>query len=355
MVAGALGTRMGWADEPLDPRVAGIVSESFLIDTHNHVDLPLTAAEQPGPDLEIAGEMKRQGLSAICMAFATDYQPGDAWDRFRNGLDASDRQLARNGIKRALTGGDLTAAHKAHQPIVVQSVEGAHFLQGKIERVEEAQRRGLRHFGLLHDSDASVPLGDVYTNPPRLGGLTNFGAEVIGACNRLGIVVDLAHADLATTRAALKVSRHPVLVSHTGLATRPGSDARMAEMMRPRLISPEQARMVASEGGLIGVWTHLAATPLEFAQNLRAMADVIGVDHVCIGTDTKLTTPTPHPGWDQGGVRVGERTRLVWASQQAGFYQVVVDAMLKTGFKRDEIARIGGGNYLRLFSEATRG
>ena len=78
-----------------------------------------------------------------------------------------DRQLERNGIKRSLTPADVRTDHKNHQPTVIQSVEGAHFLQGHLERVEEAYKRGLRHFGLLHDSDAPVPLGDVYTNALR--------------------------------------------------------------------------------------------------------------------------------------------------------------------------------------------
>lgn len=53
--------------------------------------------------------------------------------------------------------------------------------------------------------------------------------------------------------------------------------------------------MIANSGGLIGIWTHLSDTPLEYARNIRALADVIGVEHVCIGTDTKLTTPINHP------------------------------------------------------------
>ena len=131
----------------------------------------------------------------------------------------------------------------------------------------------------------------------------------------------------------------------------------MAQMMRPRLISKEQARMVANAGGLIGVWTHLADTPLEYARNVRALVDVIGVDHVCIGTDTKLTQPSPRPngpppdgphpsGPGPGGpspgpqyARVGERTNQAWQDETAGFYYVVVGAMLKTGFNRDEIAK----------------
>ena len=162
--------------------------------------------------------------------------------------------------------------------------------------MEEAYDRGLRQFGLLHDSDASVPLGDVYTNPPRFGGLTTFGAAVIKKCNRLCILIDLAHATAQTTETALKVTTRPVIISHTGLDTQLGSNPRMAEIMRPRLISKEQARIVADHGGLVGVWTHLADTPLEYARNIRAMADVIGIDQVCIGTDTKLTQPSRRPG-----------------------------------------------------------
>jgi microsomal dipeptidase-like Zn-dependent dipeptidase len=369
-----LGSRAGWAAETTDPRVAEIVANTIGIDTHNHVDVPLTAAEMPGPDIDLAGEMKRSSLSAICMTFGTDYQPGDAYDRFLNGLASMDRQLQRNGMRRSLTANDLRAAHRNRHPTVIESVEGGHFLQGHIGRVEEAYGWGLRHLGLLHDSDASVPLGDVYTNPARYGGLTLFGASVIKECNRLGIVIDLAHANLQTTEAALKVTTRPVIISHTGLDTQLGSNAFMAQMMRPRLISKEQAKMVAHAEGLVGVWTHLSDTPLEYARNVRALVDVIGVDHVCIGTDTKLTQPAPRPsgpppggprpdgagpggagpgGPPQGGPgpgpRVGERTNQAWQDQTAGFYYVVVDAMLKTGFTPDEIGKIGGGNFLRVF------
>ena len=364
-----------------DPRVADIVARTIGIDTHNHIDVPLTAAEMPGPNPDLAGEMKRSGLSAICMTFATDYQPGDAYDRFVKGLASMDRQLERNGMKRSLTPDDVRTAHKNSQPTVIQAIEGGHFLQGHPERVEEAYGRGLRHFGLLHDSDASVPLGDVYTNPPRYGGVTPFGAAVIRACNRLGILIDLAHANMHTTEAALRITTRPVIISHTGLDTQPGSDPRMAQMMRPRLISKEQARIVANAGGLVGVWTHLTDTPLDYARNVRALVDVIGVDHVCIGTDTKLTQPSPRPMGPppggppsggrgpggptpggppsggprpgQQGPRAGERTNQAWQDQTAGFYHVVVDAMLRTGFTPDDIGKVGGGNFLRVFDSVT--
>ena len=193
-----------------------------------------------------------------------------------------------------------------------------------------------------------------YTNPPRFGGLTAFGTSVIKECNRLGMLIDLAHADLETTKAALKVTTRPVIISHTGLDTQLGGDPRMAQMMRPRLIGKEQARWVADAGGLIGVWTHLADTSLDYARNVRALVDVIGVDHVCIDTDTKLTQPSSRPGGDQHPLRISERTNQAWPDQTTGLYYVVVDAMLKTGFTPDEVGMIGGGNFLRVFGAVVK-
>lgn len=365
-----------WTINETDPRIAAIVAKTISVDTHNHIDVPINAAELPGPKVDLAGEMKLSGLSAICMTFAVDYQqlinPGDAYTRFINGMEAMDKVLNRNHIKRSLNLADLQSAHKKHQPTVIQSVEGGHFLEGKLERLSEAYDRGLRHLGLLHDNDASVPLGDIFTKPPQWGGLTAFGAEVIKACNQLGILVDLAHCTNETTNAALKVANQPVIISHTGLDTRLGQNPSMAKMMLPRLISKEQAKIVADAGGVIGVWTHLSDSPLEYAQNVRALVDIVGIDHVCIGTDTKMTpsyrpadnkkSDPPHgnpnqkgAGDDKKNVRVGERTNGAWQNQEAGFFYAVIEALLNVGFNEDEIIKFGGGNFCRIFDAATAG
>ncbi len=107
-----------------DSRVSDIVATSLGIDTHNHIDVPLTAAEMPGPDLDLAGEIKRSGLSAMCMTFATDYQPGDAYDRFLTAMASMDRQLGRNGMKRSFTPAGVSNARENRQPTVIQAVEG---------------------------------------------------------------------------------------------------------------------------------------------------------------------------------------------------------------------------------------
>jgi len=355
-IAVAQNPLTAWAIENRDDeRIAKIVAGTIGIDTHNHIDVPLTTAEVPGPKIDLAGEIKRSGLSAICMTFATDYQKGDPYERFLNGLTSMDQQLKSNGMKRSLNLADLRAAHKKQQPTVIQSVEGAHFLDGHLDRLPVAYERGLRLLTLLHDSDATVPLGDVFTNPPRFGGLTSFGAEVIKECNRLGILIDLSHANAETVTAALKVASHPLLVSHTGLDTQLGQNANMARMMKSRLISREHAKFIADTGSVIGVWSHLADTPLEYAQNIRAMVDVVGIEHVCIGTDTKLT-PAYRPPGDAHTGRWGMEggSNQIWKDQKSGFYYTVVDALLKTGFSADEIGKIGGGNFCRVFDMATK-
>jgi microsomal dipeptidase-like Zn-dependent dipeptidase len=402
----------GWAADEMDPKVVSIVASTIGIDTHNHIDVPLTAADVPGPDLDLVGEMKRSGLSAICATFAVDYQrlgqPGVAYERFQSALASMEVQLARNHMRRALTLKDLQTAHQQGQPTVIQAVEGGHFLEGHLDRLGVAYQQGLRVLGLLHDSDASVPLGDIYTNPPHWGGLTEFGASVVRECNRLGILIDLTHSSADTVAAALKISTQPMAFTHTGLDTRLGNNPSMGQMMRPRLISKEHAKVIADAGGVVGIWTHLVDSPAEYVQAVRAMADVVGIDHVCIGTDTKLTPPArfggfggpggpggpgggPNsgpggPGTGQIGVpngfggpdggtnrvgrpdgdrrgpgpgggrpRVGERTNQVWADQKVGFYFAVVAEMVKQGFTAEEIGKVGGGNFCRAFDAATAG
>jgi membrane dipeptidase len=359
-----LNPLLSWTISEIDPKVARIVANTIAIDTHNHIDVPLNLSELPGPKVDLAGEMKKSGLSAISMTFAVDYQklesPGDAYSRFITGLDAMDIVLKDNGIKRSLNLSDLKYYHKKHLPTVIQSIEGGHFLEGKLDRLHIAYERGLRQLGLLHDNDASVPLGDVYTNKPQFGGLTSFGSDIIKECNKIGILIDLAHANNETINMALKITTKPILISHTGLDTQLGTNEFMAKMMKPRLISKEQAKIVAEAGGVIGVWTHLAETPLQHAKNVRALVDIIGIDHVCIGTDTKLTLAyrilneiKSNPD-QKKEKRAGERTNFAWETQKEGFYYTVVDALLKVGFSEDEIGKIGGGNFCRVFDIATR-
>jgi membrane dipeptidase len=187
---------------------------------------------------------------------AQNDKPGDALNNFLNWFTAIDAQLEQGRMHRALNLKDLQAAHDHGRPTIVQTVEGAQFIEGHLDRVEEVYKRGLRNLQLLHEHDDMVsPLGDTNTAPAHLGGLTPLGAEVVRECNRLGILVDLAHASHETVLGALKVATQPVIISHTNLDTWTGTNPRMAQMMKPRLISKEHAKVVADAGFVVGVWT----------------------------------------------------------------------------------------------------
>jgi len=194
---GALLLGPPWLDAvgEVDARVAKVVSGIIGIDMHNHVYPAGTEPhpqpppghaprhEEPqGPGLSIAEELKQSGLTAVCASFVMDFapngKPGDARDRFLRWLTAVDGELEKGHIRRALTLKDLEAAHKHGQPTIVQTVEGSQFIEGHLDRVEEAYKRGLRDLQLLHERDDMVsPLGDTNTAVAHLGGMTAFGAE----------------------------------------------------------------------------------------------------------------------------------------------------------------------------------
>ena len=361
------------------PDADSVLSHIMTADTHLHVDVPLRTEDMPGADIDLAVAMKKAGIDAVVMTFAVDYVPltekGQAYQRFLNGLSGQKAMLKYSGIELSLNADDVRRHVQNGEPVVIQSVEGGHFLEGDISRLQEAYDAGLRIFTLLHDNDANPPLGDVYTNEPAFGGLTELGAAAIRESERLGILVDLAHADDNTVRMALNVATKPVLISHTGLNTQLGNDEFMAQMMYKRLINAETARLVASKGGVIGVWPHLASTPEEYAANIKALVDVVGIDHVTIGTDSKIT-----PEYKEFNPEMIERIKKemgdampndgrekreppkqnldeknhVWSEESDSFYHSVVRCLLAEGFSEEDIAKIAGENFMRVFEIATK-
>ena len=148
---------------------------------------------------------------------------------------------------------------------------------------------------------------------------------MIRACHKLGVVVDVAHATADTVKQAVKVSTRPLLLSHTALR---GSKAQGPTPLTERQITPDHARAIAETGGSIGIW-HFFPSLERYVDGLKEMADVAGVDHVSIGTDTSAS-PGLFPQYDH--------------------FMQLVDAMLRGGFTPADAAKIVGGNYLRIFA-----
>jgi membrane dipeptidase len=130
----------------------------------------------------------------------------------------------------------------------VGDVEGLDFLETKLERLEEAHQRGVRHVQLVHYTPNDI--GDFQGGTVTHKGLTAFGAEVIRACDRLGFVCDVAHATEDTVKQAVKVATKPLLLSYTALL---GSQAMGPTPLTGRQISHDHARAIAETGGSIGI------------------------------------------------------------------------------------------------------
>jgi membrane dipeptidase len=252
-------------------------------------------------------------------------EPGLLYEHHLGRLVWMDEMVAQHGLRRALTAADLEAAHEAGAPAIIADVEGLDFLETKLERLEEAHQRGVRHVQLVHYTPNDI--GDFQTGTVTHNGLTPFGAEAIRACHRLGVVCDVAHATEDTVKQAVKVASRPLLLSHTALQ---GSKAMGPTSLTGRQISRDHARAIAETGGSIGIW-HFFPSLDRYVDGLKEMAEVVGVDHVSIGTDQQV-----NPGSVQ---------------DYAQWIQLVA-AMLRGGFTPEDAGKIAGGNYLRIFRAA---
>jgi membrane dipeptidase len=346
LFAGCSSVRGGEAPEAAsDARLAAaqkFLKDNISVDVHTHAG-PTGVTSQNAPSGDLARSMRAGGMAVVCLADVPDAPilgrnasnvltvvrqpaPGQLYTYHLERIAWMDELVARHGVRRALTVADLKAAHAAGQPAIILDVEGLDFLELKLERLEESYRRGVRTMQLVHYTPNDI--GDFQTGAVVHNGLTPFGADVIRACNRLGVVVDVAHATEGTVKQAVKAAGKPLLLSHTALR---GSKAQGPTPLTERQITPDHARMIAETGGAIGIW-HFFASPELYVAGLKEMVDVVGVDHVSLGSDHSSSQ----------GLLKGY-----------GDFTPVVDAMLRGGFSPADTAKIVGGNYLRIFAAST--
>jgi membrane dipeptidase len=318
-----------------------VLRKFISVDVHTHGGKTGISSGAP-PSGDIARDMRAGSLAVACLADVPDGPilgrnaegalamvrppaPGELYEHHMERLAWMEELVAHHGVRRALTAADLAAAHRAGEPAIIADVEGLDFLDGKLERLEEAHRRGLRHLQLVHYTPNDI--GDFQTGSITHLGLTDFGAEVIRACHRLGFVCDVAHATEDMVKQAVKVATKPLLLSHTAVL---GSRAMGATPLTGRQITPDHARAIADTGGSIGIW-HFFPSLDKYVDGLKEMAEIVGVDHVSIGTDQHVT-PGSVPDYSQ------------WVH--------LVAAMLRGGFTPEEAGKIAGGNYMRIFGAA---
>ncbi len=318
-----------------------VLRKTISVDVHTHGGPEGIYSPAPPNGNFVAG-MRAGSLAAVCLSEIPD-EPllgrnsagvacitrsprlGELYQHHLVRLAWADDVVAHHGLQRALTAADLESAHAAGQPAVIGGVEGLDFMEGKLERLGEAHQRGIRSAQLVHFTPNDI--GDFQTGVVTHGGLTEFGAEVIRDCHRLGMIVDVAHASEQTAKAAAKVSTKPLLLSHTALA---GSQAMASTRLAARCVTPDHARAIAETGGAVGIWAIFENLD-KYVDGLKEMVDVIGVDHVCVGTDQQVA---------------------IGALQDYSQWVNLIAAMLRGGFTSEEAGKIAGGNYMRIFRAA---
>jgi membrane dipeptidase len=193
--------------------------------------------------------------------------------------------LAEQNLKIVKTAEDVDLALKG-EPHVVLSVEGASFLdEGVSQQLQAAYDMGIRHIQLVHYIRNSI--GDFQTEKPEHGGLTEAGKKAVQECNRLGILVDLAHSTSAAVDQALAISTAPMVWSHSSV-TKVRTPQWTMPVTQARQLTLEQAKAIAAKGGVVGLWavrSDAGATPEAYGDKLWEMADWLGEDHVAFGTD----------------------------------------------------------------------
>lgn len=224
------------------------------------------------------------------------------------------RYLERRRTQPAITAGLL-------------GLEGAHALEGDLASVDTLYDAGFRMIAPTHFFDTEWA-GSAHG--VTKGGLTDSGRALVRRLEQRHILLDLAHASPRTIADAAAMAQRPVVVSHTGVK---------GTCDNIRNLSDDELRGVARTGGLIGIgfWGPKGTGAVcgdgaaDVARAIRYATQVAGIDHVALGSD-----------WD-GTVRA--------AFDAAGLVQLT-DALLEAGFSDEDVAKVMGGNAVRLLSAA---
>jgi len=195
--------------------------------------------------------------------------------------------------------------------------EGSHALDGKLENVTTLYDAGFRMMSLQHFFDNKIGAS---LHGQSQGGLTEFGREVVAEINRLNIILDVSHSSEKVVDEVLQLSDKPLVVSHTGFK---------GHCDTARNISDDLMQRIAAMGGLIGIgYWHGAVCgthPRKVAEAMQYGAQLVGVDHLSLGSDFDGTVTT---GFDT--------SELV----------ALTHALLETGFSENDVRKIMGGNML---------
>ena len=228
----------------------------------------------------------------------------------------------------ARTPNDLWMNKHLGKKSIMLGIENGQALDGKIENLQHFAQRGIVYMTLCHNGDNDIC--DSARGSQTHNGVSAFGRQVISEMNRLGIMVDLSHAAEKSFYDALDMSSTPIVCSHSSCR---------ALCDHPRNLTDDQMRALAAKGGVMQVTLYNGflvkdgeATIQDAMRHLLHAIDVMGIDHVGLGTDFD----------GDGGIRgLANSSELIHFTRQ----------LMAHGFSQEEIQQIWGGNFLRVMQQ----
>ncbi len=248
-------------------------------------------------------------------------------------LNEIKRQISLNStsVGEARTPEDVYRLKSEGKRAIFLGIENGYAIGSDIENIRRFKEMGVVYITLCHNGDNDIC--DSCKGESEHCGVSDFGERVIREMNRLGIMVDVSHAADQTVRDALEISATPIIASH--------SSAR-ALCNHPRNLPDELIEAIAERGGVVQVTIYDefvkeggGALLQDFIAHINYVANLAGIDHVGIGTD-----------FDGDGGIAG--------CNAANELIAITMALYKEGYSDEEIAKIWGGNILRVMSEVQK-
>lgn len=286
--------------------------------------------------------LKKSGLNLQFMAVYTPpkYQGPAATAYAINCLFEIKQAIrqSRGDIKLVLDRKDVDAINKPGHLGFLISIEGGLPLNRNLGLLAAFHQLGVRALTLTHNprNDLGDGIGNFsHRNPHGRGirrGLTPFGKAVVKECNRLKILLDVAHLSKPGFNDLVRLSRGPIISSHTGVRA-------LCDI--PRNLDDDQIKEIARRKGLVGIFylpEFLVAWKKrvhidDVVRHIQYVADKFGVDHVGLGSD--------FDGYEGTVVGLEDAAKL----------PNLTAALAKKGFNRTEIQKILGGNYIRVLKQ----
>lgn len=260
-------------------------------------------------------------------------------------------------VELALTTEDIRRCKREGKVAFVVSIEGAAMIENELDRIDVLYGFGVRSLGICY-SEANA-LGAGLKEPPHYG-LTDFGHRAVERMNKLGIAIDVSHANDQTSLDTIAHSKHPVFITHAGAR---------ALWDTPRLKPDEVIKACAEKGGVIGIEAapHTTITRNNMRHSLDSYmehfeycVDLVGIDHVAFGPDTLFG--------DHVGLHSALREALSLKASKgkepyptveyvdgienpAEAFPNIVRWLVKKDYSDDEIAKVVGGNVMRVLDE----